>query len=100
MKNNKEMGWYRAINTKIEASGFDWVIHISVGAVVAYLVMVWAENLALRLRVILAILTALMVGVFIELFDLHFDMQDVSEYMAGAVVGSIIWLLLRSHNDK
>ena len=81
--------WYRDLNTKIEKSGLDWVIHCTVGFLVTGL-LIWLTPVGW-----LAPVAALAVACFIEAFDLNWDWKDVSEYVLASIGLTLIYYFIR-----
>lgn len=74
---------WRNMNSFVEHSGFDDIIHVGVGATVAYLIKEHSDLTGWKLRATM-IAVPLAIGLLKESTDKHFDSGDIAGYGAGA----------------
>lgn len=74
---------WRNMNTFVELSGFDTIVHAGVGAGIAYLIKEHSGLTGWKLRATM-IAVPLAIGLIKESTDKHFDSGDIAGYGAGA----------------
>lgn len=82
---------WRNLNTFVEHSGFDNIIHVGAGAGTAHLVRKHSGLSGWKLRATM-IAVPLAIGLIKESTDRHFDSGDIAGYGAGAA-GVVLFTL-------
>jgi multisubunit Na+/H+ antiporter MnhB subunit len=82
---------YDQLNQDIEDSGYDWVIHIGVGAATSMAtISLLPDDWEPWIKYATGIASSFVIGGVIESFDKNWDNQDFMEYGYGGAGGAVI----------
>ena len=82
---------WREMNTAVERSGCDWVLHSAIGAGIGYGIASQYQLSGWKAYAA-GVGTAFALGLMKEATDKHFNLQDAAEWGAGAVIGvTLVW---------
>ena len=85
---------WRELNTKVQKSGLDQVLHFIVGVVVATLLYKYLPAGEQWIRIGLSIMAPIAIGVVKEITDINFDPVDLLGYAAGGVLATVIMVII------
>lgn len=87
-------GDYDSWNEFVEDSGYDWTIHLTVGAVTSMATIYYTPDDWNRwVKYGCGIMASLAVGGIIESFDENWDNQDFWEYSYGGAAGAVFMVV-------